>query len=100
MADFSQLLHGWNQLWWVRLLAYVTTAAVLVIAGFALGAYRHVPLTRRQKIAAVCFAVLMVDELVLLFLGSSGVIVTVLNLSTAAALRNVIRQLERRLTAG
>lgn len=99
MADVAHILHGWNQLWWVRVLAYVTTAAVLVITALSLAACRRVTLTLRQRIAAVCFVVLIVDEVVLLYLGSSDVFISALNLVMALALQRFVRQLRRRATA-
>lgn len=99
MAHVDQILQGWNQLWWVRAWAYVTTAALLVIAAVAPRVYRHASLTRRQKIAAACFAILIVDEIVLLYLGSAYVFISWGNLFITLPIYSLIRQLRRRATA-
>lgn len=100
VAHFDQILQGWNQLGWVRWWAYLTTAALLVIATVTLVAYRHVPLTRRQKIAVACFAILIVDEIVLLCLGSDYVFISWISVFTTLPLYNLIRQLRRQAAAG
>ncbi|HKJ73453.1 MAG TPA: hypothetical protein VKA19_05000 [Alphaproteobacteria bacterium] len=72
MTHYLQIGHSWSQPWWVQLLAFAAWGASVIVLATVVVRYRQRrdQLTARQRIAAWCLAIVVVDEAVLFYLGS------------------------------
>ena|GEM_PF-4032330 len=92
MTAYLNLVHNWNGLWWVVGLAYLAFLAAVTLAALAIAVRpRGRRLTTRERIAAVCLAIVLADLGILLYLGSSvmvaGVSLAILSPSYALVQR-------------